>query len=73
MIANFDSDGNLPIDRFLDPELSRHDWRDYVALRTDSPDAYRRTVATLGKILAKKITFQLDDQLAALEDSYADF
>lgn len=71
-MPNSDPDRNRAIDRFVDSQLGSDDWRDYATLRSTSPEMYRKTVATLGKILAKKLTIQIDARLAS-EEMYADF
>ena len=63
---------NGAIDFLIDCTLKPLDWEDFQTLRTDSPSDYRKTIATLGKLLAKQVTIRLDQRLTS-EVDHADF
>ena len=71
-MPKFDPDRNGAIDVLIDRTMNPLDWEDFQRLRTDSPTTYRKTIATLGKLLAKQLAVRLDQRLAS-EVDYADF
>lgn len=72
IMPKIEQNRNDAIDVLIDRTMKPLDWRDFQALRADSPATYRKTIATLGKLLAKQLTVRLDQRLAS-EVDYADF
>lgn len=71
-MSNFETERNDLIDTLIDQTMQPIDWADFQTLQTESPTIYRSAVATLGKILAIRITVRLDQRVAS-EADHANF